>query len=132
MSTNFQLGSVYSFDMWPVALLGANFKNATVTGILDEKSARRFISTRELHANIFPTLPVGTPNNPAAYNYLQITTQQGVDTVIGIAWIKDASVQLILSTTYKVLVGDITASDLPRLRNALLQSGFNNISIDLA
>lgn len=130
MASPFDNNKVYSFDMWPAALYGASFKNVTVLGTISEKLARASINTREQHINAYPFLPVGTPNNPEAYEYIQIQTQQGEVTTLGIAWIKADSIQEISSRNYRVRV-KADASELPRLRNALLTSNFKEFEIEL-
>jgi len=133
MAAPFEIDSVYSFDLWPAAVLGSSHKNVTCMGVMTERSAIRLgCNTRELHAQVYSSLPAGTPNNPAAYSYAEFKTELGVSFIVGIPWIKEASIQKILSRSYNVKVGNTTAEDLPRLRNALLTSGFKDFVIELA
>lgn len=130
---DFKNRATYSFDMWAPAILGASYNNVTICGTFDEETAQsQGINTKELHASVFASLPIGTPNDSSAYDYIQIKTATGEKTIIGTAWIKETSIQQIVLNSYNVRVGNITASDLPRLRNALLTSGFNAFDISVA
>lgn len=132
--TPFKVNSVYSFDLWAPGILGSSYKNVTILSAeMSERSAiRAQCPTRELHAQVFNQLPPGTPNDPAAYSYIEFLTAMGEVVVIGIPWIKEDSIQLVTSRNYNVKVGNISASDLPRLRNALLASKFMDFEISLA
>lgn len=129
----FDINGVYSFDLHAPGILGSSYKNVTCLGTMSEVSAiRAGCATREIHAQVFSQLPIGTPNNPAAYTYVEFQTMTGETVILGLPWIKEDSVQKILSQNYNVKVAGITATDLPRLRNALLSSNFKNFEITLA
>jgi hypothetical protein len=128
---NFKLRGIYSFDVYPSALLGTTFSNVTVVGILDSESAAKEIPIQELHVQVYPTLPVGTPNNPSGYDYLKIKTTTGETTILGMAWINEQSVQEVLLSTITAVIGGVSAIDLPRIRNCLIQNGYNNIQLDI-
>jgi hypothetical protein len=131
--TQYEINSVYSFDLHAAGILGSSYKNVTVRGMMNEASAiRAGCATREIHAQVFSQLPIGTPNNPAAYTYVEFETSMGETLILGMPWIKEDSVQKILSNNYNVKVGGISPTDLPRLRNALLTSGFKTFEIELA
>lgn len=131
MTTQFELRKVYNFEVYPAALLGNDFKNVTVLAIMDRDTANKEIDCQALHINYYPSLPSGTPNDPNGYDYVRIRTTAGVTTVLGIAWINQESIQLVESRTMKITVGDVGAADVARVRNALVQNGYNNIDIQL-
>lgn len=129
---SFNIGSKYSFEVYPAALLPSDYTNVTVLGTLSESLARKFIPTREMHANFYPYLPPSTPNDAAAYTYLHIQMQNGVETVIGLAWIKPDSVK---STSWSTIVATIQTSDpdaVNKIRNALVSNNFNQITLEVA
>jgi hypothetical protein len=130
----FDTNSVYSFDLHAPGILGSSYKNVTCTiGSMSERAAiRADCKTREIHAQVFNQLPIGTPNDAGAYTYAEFQTMTGETVVLGLPWIKEDSVQKILSQNYNVKVAGISSSDLPRLRNALLTSDFKNFEITLA
>ena len=49
MSYNFQIREIYSFDVYPTAVLGNGFKNVTVLAVMDQESANQLIDTTALH-----------------------------------------------------------------------------------
>ncbi len=129
MSYPFQLKQVYSFSVHPVALLGNNFRNVKVLALLDAESASQLINIQEAHANMYPYLPAGTPNNPNSYNYLKIRTVSGEITVLGLAWINDETVTVVTNSTITVKIGGVTPEDAVRVREALVQNGFRTLEI---
>lgn len=126
-----ELKQTYSFQVHPAALLGNGFQNATVMAILDQESANQLIDTQAMHVQVYPTLPEGTPNNPAEYNYVKLRLANGTTTVLGIPWIKENTLVKQTSSVIKATIAGVTAADLPRVRAALLQNGFQNIELSL-
>lgn len=125
----FITGAKYSFEVYPAALIPTDFTNVEVLGVVSESTARRFVETHQLHANYFPYFgaQTGTPNDPKSYNWLMIKTQTGVETVIGIAWIKPDSVR---ATDWQTITAVITTSmpdALNRARLALAGNGFTDV-----
>ena len=127
----FELKKVYSFDVYPSQLLGNDFQNVTVLSILDFDTALQFMDVPALHTNVFPTLPAGTPDDPAAYDYVKIKTASGQNTILGIPWINQATIALVESRKMTIVIDGVSAADVDRARNALAQNGFNQIAISL-
>lgn len=128
-SSAFKPDGKYSFEVYPAALLPTDFSNITVLGVINERLARKFIATRELHANYYPMLPEGTPNDATAYSYLHIMLATGVETVVGLAWIKPDSVKSTTWNTYDVTVQTSDPDAANRIRLALVSNNFNDIEI---
>jgi hypothetical protein len=127
----FQLRQVYNFDLYAPDVLGAGFKGAQVMGLIDRETANKYIDTQAMHIQIFPQLPVGWPNNANAYDYVKIKTSAGNIVVLGLAWIKTESVELVGSQTITVAIANVAADDIPRVRNALIANGFANLAISI-
>lgn len=125
----FKIREIYSFDVFPAALLGNGFKNVTVLAVMDQESANQLIDTQAVHVDVYPYLPAGTPNNPNAYNYLKIKTANGETTVLGLPWINEASIVHVDSTEITVKIGNVAASDVAAIRAALQQNGFSSLEI---
>ena len=128
---DFKIRGVYSFDVYPAPLLGTNFKNVTVLAVMDFETANNEFDALARHVNYYSYLPTGTPNNPAAYDYIKIKTTADNVIIIGIAWINMSTVVEVESRTATVTIKNITATDVPRIKNALVQNGFNDIAIDI-
>lgn len=128
---NLEIKQVYSFDVYPVALLGNNFKNVTIVGVMDQEQANREIDTQALHIQVYPTLPAGTPNRPDGYNYVKIKFPSGNTTILGMAWIKDSTVVQVSTSTITAVISNVAPTDVSRLRDALIQNGFSNIQLSV-
>lgn len=130
MSYNFQIGLTYSFEVYPSAILGTDFKNVKVLAILDKDSANQIISTQSMHVNVYPYLPAGTPNSPAGYNYIKILTQSGATTCIGIPWIKESTISVVEFKRATAVIDGVTLEDGPKIAAALLKNGYPNVKIN--
>jgi hypothetical protein len=130
MSYPFELRKKYSFDVYPVALLGNDFKNCTILSIMDHDQAVREIDTAALHVQFFPFLPDGTPNRAQDYDYVKIKTLSGNTTILGMAWINLSTVVLVTSIQLRVTLDNVTTSDIAKLTNALSQNGFSDFAIE--
>ena len=128
---DFQTRIVYSFNVYPSPILGNGYKNVTVLAILDYSTAIGFADIEAVHENVFKYLPAGTPNRPQDFDYLLIRTESGVNTVVGIPWIVEESIQLIESLKINVVIEGASTSDVERLRGCLSQNGFDNITISI-
>ena len=129
MSYPFQNRQVYSFDVYPLAALGNNFKNVTVMAVMDAETAAQSIDIQAQHVAYFPFLPAGTPNDPRAYDYVKIKTLAGNTAILGLAWINEATIVQVESVTIVATVYGAASSDVTKIRNALIQNGFNNVSV---
>lgn len=128
---NFNIRSIYNFDLHAPAILGNGYQNAVVLALMDMETANKEIDVVSLHTNVFPYLPVGTPNDPKGYDYVKIKTTTGATTIIGLAWIKPETIVLVDSRTVTVTIGEVNASDIPRIKAALIQNGYSNIEIQI-
>lgn len=128
---DFKIRGVYSFDVYPASLLGTNFKNVTVLAVMDFETANKEIDARARHVNFYPHLPAGTINNPAGYDYIKIKTTAGNVTILGLAWINLDSVVEVENRTAIVTIKNVTATDVPRIKNALAQNGFGDVVIEI-
>ena len=129
---NLQIRSVYNFEVYPVPILGNNFKGVTVLALMDRETAAKEMDPQAMHINVYPYLPAGTPNDPNGYDYVKIKTTANIVTILGLAWIKPESVQLVSSQTVTVKIGNVSANDIPRIRNALVQNGYNALDLSIS
>lgn len=129
--TDLPLNATVSFDLYPAALLGTSLKNAKVLAILDADTARFFIDPPVMHANVFATLPPGTPNRFDGYPYVKLKLPNGTVTAIGLPWIKDET--LVVATTTRVLitVDNVTPAGQNTILAALSANGFSAAKIEV-
>lgn len=84
------LSSTVSFDLYPAHLLGTSIKNAKVLGLVDAATAQALgFDAPAVHAQVFVTLPPGTPNAYDKYFYIHLKLASGQRSFIGLPWIKD-------------------------------------------
>lgn len=131
MPNPFQVRGVYSFDVYPVALLQQSFLHASVVAILDPETAAREIDIQAFHAQIYPTLPAGTPNDATGYDYIKFKMTSGETIILGLPWINAATIQQIQAVTIDVSISNVFAADADTIRNALIQNGFNSFSLNV-
>ena len=128
---NFKLRGAYTFSVYPSALLGTTYNNVTVLSIMDPSSAGKEIDVQALHAQVFPTLPPGAPTKYDGYDYIKIQLSTGQVTILGIAWIVPSTITLITSSTITVTINNVSASDMPKILNALVQNGYNDVILSI-
>lgn len=132
MAFTFQPRTVYSFDVYPVPIIGNGFKRVTVQSVLDYDTALGFDDIESKHQNVFAFLPPGTPNNPRFFNYLLIRTEDNIQTVIAVPWIKEDTIVVVQSLKAEIIIEALdSAEELERIRACLTQNGYNKISIKL-
>jgi hypothetical protein len=131
MTYNYQLGQVLSFDVYPAVVLGNNFENATVLGLLDPGSANQVIDIVSNHAAVYPYLPAGVPNDPTQYNYVKIRTQSGKITALGMPWINESTITATTNQVITAVIQGVTTSDIQGVQNALISNGYNNFAVSI-
>lgn len=129
MAVEFKVSHSYSFDVYPSPILGTGFSNCTVLSIMDHDSAALQVDTMALHAQVYPYLPTGTPDDPTLFTYLKIRLPSGDTTILGSSWVNMATVQEITRTTIVATIKNVTPNDLDTVRRVLLANGFEHIEL---
>ena len=129
MAVEFKVSHSYSFDVYPSPILGTGFSNCTVLSIMDHDSAALQVDTMALHAQVYPYLPTGTPDDPTLFTYLKIRLPSGDTTILGSSWVNMATVQEITRTTIVAAIKNVTPNDLDTVRRVLLANGFEHIEL---
>ena len=125
----FELNCKYNFNTLAPAILGADFKRATVLAIINYTIAATMININTNHVNIYPYLPVGTVNDPKSYQYIVIKTESGENTVLALPWINLSTVSKILSQDITITVSNVVNDDTIKIRDALIMLGFTEFNI---
>jgi hypothetical protein len=81
---------------------------------------------------VYPSLPVGTPNDPKQYNYIKITTTAGVSVVLGIPWINDSTVVLTETNTIVATITNVSQADIARINSCLVANGYNAFTLSIS
>lgn len=124
-----KMGQVVSFKLH-TKLISDIFTNVKVLGIVGFEVASAFEDVVAIHANIYSTLPEGTPEGAEDYDYLYVETIDGQRKAVGVPWIKDP-ITLIDSATIRVTLSNSSTSDVEKVRDALNAYGFIDLSIEV-
>ncbi len=124
------INSTVSFEVYPAAVLGTGFNNAKVVGVVQAAQARYAnIDPVALHANVFGTLPAGTPNKYDSYLYVILQLTSGQTTAIGLPWIKPETLKQVTTRKMQLIIPDISPEDEPRVLKALSANGFKAVDV---
>lgn len=83
----------------------------------------------ELHANVFSSLPSGTPNDPDAYLYVRIEFASGQRQILGLPWIKESSIVVSDYTVINAKISGVKASDWDQILALLGANGYNQVEL---
>lgn len=126
----FPLLKQVSFEVYPSLILGNNFNNVKVMGIIDADTARMLgLDAPVMHANVYPTLPAGTVDIYDEYLYIRVKHSNGEQSILGLPWIKTSSVNVLDYTNVILKVGNVNPGDAERIVQALASNGFHEIEI---
>jgi len=126
-----QLKSTVSFDLHAPQILGTRCENAKVLALLDADSARQYIDPIAMHAQVFPFLPDGTPDDFDGYNYLKLKLANGTTTAIGLAWIKDDSFVVASTQSMQFTIANVTPEGKNIIIAALSANGFRAVDVKM-
>ena len=122
--------SVVSFSVWPTAVLNSQYKNVKVLAVIDSSTARDLgTGVDEIHANVFGSLPSGTPNDPDAYLYVRIEFPSGQRQILGLPWIKESSIVLSDYTVINAKISGVKPSDWDQILALLGSNGYNQVEL---
>jgi len=123
---------IYEFEVYPVSVLGNNFKQVEILGYIPYETALLLAGELEpIHAEIYSTnsLPVGTPNDPRQYNYYRIKKNNGDITILGEVWIDNSTIKEVSVKTAKITIPNASTTDVVRLREVFSQMGYKDYDI---
>lgn len=103
-------------------LVEPSVMGATISGVVDSivsaTEANRHADVYALHNRIYPYLPNGTPDDPAKYGYVLLTTDTQTQ-VVGIPWINLPSSEVVESFYVFVDIPNGSQDVIERVRKAL-------------
>jgi len=126
---NLIIGKVYSFNTKSPVFLGASIERAKLKSIVDADTARRFAPIDQLHAQIYPTLPTGTPNDVNASTYYIFEGMNKSTIVFSEDWIVESSIEVIEHIEIVVTVPRASLSDIQKVRTALSAANIKDFAI---
>lgn len=123
------IGDVVSFATRAPGILGSGYTRATVLSFLDADDVTRFFDPMSMHQAVYPSLPPSVPNDPLRYPYVKLKLENGTVAALGLPWIDPATVNIHNEIAVDFRVSGIVATDVSRLRDALVAAGAINIEI---
>lgn len=128
-----QIGQRFSFEVYPTSIIGNNFQDVRLEGILSARAAASYgVDIEALHANVYPTLPQGSaPNDPFQYSYIRIQYPSGEYAVLGIPWIRQESIAISNGGKLTLSFEDKTQVDLDRILMALSSNGYRPDAVNV-
>jgi len=128
-----QIGQRFSFDVYPAAVLGNNFRDVRLEAIISARTAASYgVDIQALHANVYPTLPPGVPDDPFQYSYVRVEMKSGEFTVIGVPWIRAETIAISASGKATLVFTDVTQTDIDRILLACSSNGYSPASVNVA
>lgn len=124
------IGKVLNLATYAPGVLGSNFQRVKLVGILDYRSVFSLIDPAAVHANVYPSLPSGVPNNYSKYSYAKFEYSNGKEFVLGIPWINQDTVEIVEQVKFTVEIFDEDITKFNAIRDALIQAGINNFVIN--
>lgn len=131
VKTQLNIRSTYSFDVYPSSVLTTEFKNCTLLSVLDPTDAATQLDIMAIHAQVYPYLPKGLPDDPMQFTYYKFRLPSGVNTIIADAWINHTTVKETTSTTISIEVANCVPQDIDKLRRVLESNGYSHISLKI-
>jgi hypothetical protein len=126
------IGTAVSFETYAPTILGGSFVDAVVLAHLDADSTRMMgYDPYSVHANVFPSLPHGTPNNANQYSFVKLRLVSGQVTYLGAPWINGATIVIRNRQRCEIIVEDIGQSDVEKIVLALSANGYKAASVRL-
>lgn len=120
------IGKTYTFNTRAPAILGTTVKNAKLLLQCDYDSATAFENIDLRFRTIYPALPPGTPDNPAACKYYRFLSESGEKIVLADQWIDESSVEVVEHINFQATFTDGSLEDMVRVRDALNSLGMTN------
>lgn len=124
-------GAVVSFDVYPSTYY-PNLSHLKVEAILNYEAAIAMgLDPASVHVRAAPMLPDTAPRSHTEYDYVLVSNNSNQRFLIGLPWIKEASVIVHESLTLDCVFENLSQSDIERLRTVLQQNGFHNVQFHL-
>lgn len=126
---NFQIGKIYSFNTRSPVFLGARVERVKLKSIADLDTARKFAPVDQLHAQVYPGLPEGTPRDPAAQTYYIFEAENGSTVFYAASWVIEDTIEVIQNVSVTVTIPQASIGDVEKVRVALSAAGIKGFDI---
>lgn len=126
---NLSIGKVYTFNTQSPVFLGAVIERAKLSSIVDATTARKFAPIDQIFAQVYPSLPPGSPNDVNAAIYYVFEGLNKSVVVLAENWIVENSIQLIEHVSIRVDIPRMSLSDVEVVRRALSAANLKDFVI---
>ncbi len=124
------IGSSYTFNTLSPSILGAVFTNVKLIGVMDYNSAMKIRNVNVPYRAIYPTLPLGTVNDPTANLYYQFETLSGTTELLAEQWIDVPTIVQVTTVNFRVTLNDVSLQDMNTVRDVLYGMGYTNFTVE--
>lgn len=124
-------GKTLNFTTISPALLGGGWTNVKLLSIVDYDTARRFSDILGKHVGLSPYLPAGTPNDYRQYYYAKLQRADDSIHYLGVPWIVESSVEVVVETDILVRIKGKSHDDLLNIRQALMAIGLEDFTVEI-
>lgn len=119
MAINLSINKVYTFSTQSPAILGATIKNAKLLYSCGFEYAMKVENVAVKYAAVYPSLPAGTPQNPAGVVFYRFKAENGDEIFIAEPWIVDGSVVQVDYIDFVISVVNSTPDEKAKIIAAL-------------
>lgn len=122
------IGKTASFSLYPSAIIRDEFRDVKIEAIATADNATKY-NLAEMHANVYGTLPEGSPNDYRSYKYLIVRFPSGQTMAVGIPWIVENSFELYSTTNINVEIRGKGIENVDEIRRILAARGYTDVTI---
>ena len=126
--TSNDAGKIVSFNIYPSSIIGNKYNRVKIKGVIDSSSVTTFEPV-SMHANVYPTLPTGVPDDYDGYMYLKVELQNGNIDYVGLPWIIESSIITHEDVEITVVFKGVTSADYQKIRNMCLNNNYTDFDI---
>lgn len=127
----FKTLKLYSFDTLAPAILGSQITNAIMLGEISYDIALKLEKGNlDLkYRQIYPALPVGTPDDPKKAAYFIFKIENGETIILCDYWINKSTIREISGVNINISFVNLNQESVEDIRQLLVASGYGNFTI---
>lgn len=105
-------------------IIRTNFNGCKILGVVDADTVRQFgVDASALHANVYGTLPAGTPNTADDYSWLKVKLANGETTFVGLPYIIPSTIVVVSTNTVAFYVENCNQDVINAITAAIATTG---------
>lgn len=122
-----ELNDLVSFDLHVSSVLPQDYHLVRIKAIIPASVADKFgTDVYALHAQVYRLVPQGQiEDNPDAYYYLVVETQDKETRVVGIPWINKDTIRVFKQNKVTFSVVNCADEDIQSIRDAIARHGYH-------